>query len=364
MHMTAQCWLVVGGICGAIMLAGCAPGSVRSVVPVRIGQSSPQAIVEAFHKAIREADYAVMLECMEPPAQREYDEILAFSKLFTDALASASCAVEQRIGRDEADELRMKAWPGFLLPPLRDVEKDGALQWNRIDIKASGEQAEVFVQGERSRRLVAKRYSGRWYIGRDFEAGPPPKEEIGWWKKVLLASRREADEIRKRVVDGRINRANFEAEFWHVDSVAMGPPLDGVSLQILPAVGPVYRKGEPLTFRLWAGIDYEWGKHPRHMCWRMPPDGWGDNVVVEVDGVPLHRESSQAKVIWGWAEKDFPEIERWTVTLPEDIGFKSGKHRVRYILISEGGTYTNRFGDTAPMLKGRLVSNLLKFTIE
>jgi hypothetical protein len=215
------------------------------------------------------------------------------------------CEVEQRIGRDEADELRKKAWPGFLLSPFRDVEKDGALQWNMIEIKASAEEAEVFVQGERSRRMVVKRFGGRWYIGRDFEAGPPKEQEIGWWKKVLLAGRRWADEIRKRVVDGRINRANFEATFSLQEDVGTGPRLDGVSLQILPAVGPVYRKGEPLTFRLWAGIDYEWGKHPRHMCWRMPPDGWGENVLVEIDGRPLRRQSSQESVIWGWAEKAF-----------------------------------------------------------
>jgi hypothetical protein len=137
-----------------------------------------------------------------------------------------------------------------------------------------------------------------------------------------------------------------------------GPVTDGVKIRIRPA-NAEFRTGVPLTFYVQAV-----NASGKPVCWWKPGRGYGTNVVVELNGKALDLPKEKAEYIGGWAAQwTVKETQDWTVTLPESTQINDGRHTLRYIIVSDGGTYMNANQQPIPLVKGRILSNTAAFTI-
>ena len=138
--------------------------------------------------------------------------------------------------------------------------------------------------------------------------------------------------------------------------IPFGAVTDGVKIRIRPAHTEL-KTGLPLTFYVQAanasGIP---------ICWWKPITGFGENVIVELDGEPLDLPKKKAEFIGGWAGTwMIQEPEELTVKLPATVQISEGKHTLRYIIVSDGGTYLKANKKSVPLLKGRILSNTATF---
>ena len=138
-----------------------------------------------------------------------------------------------------------------------------------------------------------------------------------------------------------------------------GPTIDGVEMRIRPAK-EVFKVGEPLVFHVQAR-----NVSGKPVCWWKPSNGLGENVIVEIDGRRIEQPDRKAKFIVGWSAKwtcKYPD-ER-TVKLPDTVWLAKGRHTLRYINISHGGKRKNVNNEIIPIVRGRIQSNKVAFSVE
>ncbi len=138
-----------------------------------------------------------------------------------------------------------------------------------------------------------------------------------------------------------------------------GKPEDGVNLRARPAK-PVFAGDEQLAFHLQA-----MNVSGKPICWWIPCDWIGENVVVKIDGQRVTLPKSKAEFIGGWAATwTCKQPEERTIKLPEDIRLKRGEHTFEYTIRSKGGTYKNANNKSVPIVRGKIVSNKVGFKIQ
>lgn len=142
-------------------------------------------------------------------------------------------------------------------------------------------------------------------------------------------------------------------------TTAYGAVTGGVKLRVRPARA-VFKGTEPMRFHLQAvNVSDE------PVCWRMPSNGIGDNVIIEIDGRKVALPERKPEYIGGWAAQWTCQTpEEWTITLPDSVKCAPGQHTIRYIVVAEGGTYKNANNELIPILRGELVSNRANYSVE
>ena len=138
-----------------------------------------------------------------------------------------------------------------------------------------------------------------------------------------------------------------------------GSVTDGVKMRVRPAK-TTFKADAALTFYMQAV-----NTSGKPICWWRPYRGYGDNVIVEIDGKLIQLPGEKAEYIGGWAgEWTTKNPTDWTVTLPETIRLAKGRHTLRYTIASKGGTYMNANQQPIPLVNGKVVSNETAFSIE
>ncbi len=138
-----------------------------------------------------------------------------------------------------------------------------------------------------------------------------------------------------------------------------GSATDGVKMRVRP-IKATFKAGTPVTFHVQA-----MNVSGKPVCWWGPDPRYGGNFIVEVDGRPLQLPEAKADFISGWAaDWTCQNPNEWTTTLPETVTFAKGRHVLRYIIVSKGGTYLNADQKPIPLVKGRIVSNEATFSMQ
>ena len=142
-------------------------------------------------------------------------------------------------------------------------------------------------------------------------------------------------------------------------AMPFGPPTAGVKIRIRPAK-TAFEKADPLRFNLQAV-----NVSGKPVCWWRPFSGLGKNVIVEIDGKRIEQPDEKAECMGGWAAQWTCKNPReWTVTLPDAVTAARGRHTLRYIIVSNGGHYKNADNEMIPIVRGRIASNEVEFTVE
>jgi hypothetical protein len=139
-----------------------------------------------------------------------------------------------------------------------------------------------------------------------------------------------------------------------------GETVHGAKLRVRPA-SAAFKVEKPLQFHLQAvnvsGSPLVW--------WMASPPAIGDNIVIEVDGTPIDLVRRKSQFIYGWAAPwTCGSPNEWTLTLPSAPKLTTGKHILRYSILSKGGTYKNSQQNDVPVLDGTLTSNTVEFEIQ
>ena len=142
------------------------------------------------------------------------------------------------------------------------------------------------------------------------------------------------------------------------ENVPFGDVSDGVQLRIRPETE--IKRGARFMFHVQAiNVD----EKPK--VWWLAYSKLAGGGSVEIDGVEHVSNGTESSFVHGWAGTTFDRPEEFSVQLPDTIKLESGKHTIRFVLMSKNsGFYKNAQQQLVPLLNGRVVSNEITFEVE
>ena len=340
-------------------VAGCA--TVRGTSLMDVDHTSPEQLAISFHQAIEARDFGAVLECYAPEWQDELDPLLVQASRVWARVPSLRSQIEERIGKDEAEQFVQNARNNCLVSPFAQLEAESAPDWSRLRWLVRNDTA--IASTTEQPLFKAKKIGSSWYV-------VPEMSESAFRSSIQMGTaffRGAADAMgtfSRQISQGRINKGNFRERLLGLDeedaerdrrwaAIPYGDPVDGVQIRIV-TVTPYFRRGERLDFYIHAKREAD-----RPVGWLAPCtySGLGENVSVYVDGSPVPTPDHRGLEFYG------ESLEGWTIRLPESVANSVGSHTIRYELVSPGGTYTDEAGKAHRLLKGTLVSNELSFEV-
>ena len=365
------------GICG-LLLFGCDSVRMTNIVQadqsappvlatnrVWIDRSSPKALALSYHRALQSRNYESLRECYTPEWQAKIAPVTREAGRAWSEIRALEEAIAAKIGKREAQRFitqEENSIPFFLSPLGQTVTLDGRVA-DKIEWLVKGDVAIASDRGDVTFRAV--RIKNQWWAVLDENC--PSVQAFGPAATAFLRKLgAEARAVSQQIREGRITKDNYyEDLIGHEDEqgrmlarVPYGAPVDGVRICIFAAPWPPrFKKGERLVFAIRVKYEAQDGAP----YWWAPAalSGLGKNVTVHVDGKPVVCRDDGECVLTGGGY-----MSGWSITLPDDLVLSVGSHKIRYELVSDGGTYIDSEGKSYRLVNGRLVSNELQFEIQ